>query len=328
MATPGMGDGSTIPRYGVGLQGNDHAVSHPVALYRSRPLVAALVTALLTVVHLLALVPTLPAAAGSRPPDSLVADAVRGYGEVGTLAVVVDRQHARATEGSIRAVEARAARRAAYGADNGVVSDRPFPTASMVKLFMAEDILTRAREGAIELTAGESDLLSDMIRRSDDPAASTLWVRFDGRQMVRDVAARYDLAGTSPPPAEIPGQWGQAITTAQDVARFLALLPVVAHPQDAETVLGWMREATPRAADGFDQRFGLFGTLPDAPAVKQGWMCCVDGQRHLHSVAVLGSRVVVLLSEVPRSVDYDSARRALTAAGAAIADGFETPGDR
>ncbi|UOY02551.1 serine hydrolase [Blastococcus sp. PRF04-17] len=156
-----------------------------------------------------------------------------------------------------------------------------------------------------------------MIRSSDDPAASALWVRYDGDRMVRDVAARYGLTGTGPPP--IPGQWGQATTTARDLARFLSLLPVVAHPDDAAALLGWMREATARAADGFDQRFGLFGTAPAGSAVKQGWMCCVGGSRHLHSVGVVGARVVVLLSEVPRAVGYGAARTALTAAAAATA---------
>ena len=47
-------------------------------------------------------------------------------------------------------------------------------------------------------------------------------------------------------------------------------------------------------------------------------MCCVGGNRHLHSVAVVGRRVVVLLSEVPRSVGYDEARAALTTASAAL----------
>ena len=73
----------------------------------------------------------------------------------------------------------------------------------------------------------------------------------------------------------------------------------MAHPADAGALLAWMRTATPVAADGFDQQFGLFGTAPPLPAVKQGWMCCVGGNRHLHSVAVVGHRVVVLLSEVP-----------------------------
>jgi hypothetical protein len=155
-----------------------------------------------------------------------------------------------------------------------------------------------------------------MIQRSDDPAASDLWVRFDGARAVTDVVARYGLTGTAPP--TVRGQWGESTTTARDLARFLARLPAVAHPSDAGALLAWMRTATPVAADGFDQRFGLFGAVPGLPAVKQGWMCCVGGQRHLHSVAVVGRRVVVLLSETPRSVGYDAGRAALTAAAAAL----------
>ena len=65
-------------------------------------------------------------------------------------------------------------------------------------------------------------------------------------------------------------------------------------------------------------RFGVLGTAPPQTAVKQGWMCCVGGNRHLHSVGVVGHRVVVLLSEVPRATDYAAARGALTAAAAAV----------
>ena len=141
-------------------------------------------------------------------------------------------------------------------------------------------------------------------------------MRFDGPRTVRAVALRYDLTGTSPPVR--PGQWGETMTTARDLARFLALLPVLAHPEDVALLMEWMASATPIAADGFDQRFGLFGTLAGGPAVKQGWMCCVGGYRHLHSVAVVGTLVVVLLSEVPRSVGYDQARAWLDAAGRAV----------
>ncbi len=128
--------------------------------------------------------------------------------------------------------------------------------------------------------------------------------------------ARHGLPGTAPPAD--PSQWGGTTTTGRDLARFLALLPALADPADAATLLVWMRTATPLAADGFDQRLGAFGTLPGMPAVKQGWMCCVDGVRHLHSVAVSGDRVVVLLGEVPRSVSWDQARAALSAAAAAL----------
>ena len=255
------------------------------------------------------------AAARNPAPADVVAAMTAAYGAGGTLAVVVAKQQLPAVDSSIAAAEARSARTAAHSADNGL-ADRPFPAASMVKLFMVEDILHRARAGRLTLTRDDFVLLQDMIRRSDDPAASTMWVRHGGGQMVSDVAARYRLTGTAPPvPA---GQWGQTTTTARDLARFLSLLPVVAHPSDAGALQAWMRSATPVAADGFDQRFGLHGTVPGMPAVKQGWMCCVGGNRHLHSVGVIGRRVVVLLSEVPRSVGYDAARASLDAAAAAL----------
>ncbi len=241
---------------------------------------------------------------------------VAAYGQVGTLAVAVSRQQERPAGEPIRGYDARHARAVPWWADNGAAATRPFPTASMVKLFMAEDILHRARTGLLSLTAADFALLQKMIRRSDDPAASALWVRYGGGRMVSDVAARYGLTGTAPPTSR--GEWGETTTTARDLARFLSLLPVVAHPDDAGALLAWMRTATPVAADGFDQQFGLFGTAPPLSAVKQGWMCCLGGNRHLHSVAVIGDLVVVLLSEVPRSVSYAAASAALDAAAAAV----------
>jgi CubicO group peptidase (beta-lactamase class C family) len=257
-----------------------------------------------------------PAAAGGPSAAEAVPAMVAAYGSEGTLAVVVARQQEPFAGLPLRGFEARLARVADSSADNGAVASRPFPTASLVKLFVAEDILHRARAGLLTLAPHDVGLLREMIRRSDDAAASTLWVRYGGDGMVSDVAARYGLSGTAPPSS--PGQWGETTTTARDLARFLSLLPVVAHPVDAATLLGWMREATPVAADGFDQQFGLFGTAPPRTPVKQGWMCCVGGTRHLHSVAVIGHRVVVMLSEVPQYVSYAEASAALDAAAAAL----------
>jgi hypothetical protein len=233
----------------------------------------------------------------------------------GVVGVVVARQHRPATGLAPRAAEARAARVDSAWAGNGAAASRPFPTASLVKLFMAEDVLHRARTGQLRLGEGDRDQLQRMITASDDPAASDLWVRYDGERMVREVAGRYDLTGTAPP--AVRGQWGQTVTTARDLARFLSLLPVVAHPEDAATLMTWMRAAAPTAADGYDQRFGLFG-VGGLAAVKQGWMCCVGGTRHVHSAGVVGGTVVVLLSEVPERVGYDTAREALTAAAAQV----------
>lgn len=255
------------------------------------------------------------AAAGGTPAAAVVPAVEAAYPPIGTLAVVVAAQHVPVAGLSIRAVEALTGRVAAAYAGNAA-AQRPFPTASMVKLFVAEDVLHRARTGELVLRPDDPALLHAMISSSDDPAASALWVRYGGGQMVADVARRYRLSGTAPPAR--PGQWGEATTTATDLARFLALLPTVAHPDDAAAIHGWMRAATPLAADGFDQRFGVFGAAPPGTAVKQGWMCCVGGHRHLHSVGIVGARVVVLLSEVPRAVGYADARTALTVAATAV----------
>ena len=276
--------------------------------------------ALLPVVLLVLLVTELlvdphRATAGGPPPAEVVAAVTGAYGSGGTVAVVVARQLTPDPDLPPRAADARSARLTSRSADNGQIAHRPFPAASMVKLFLAEDVLRRVRSGTLELSAAEHGRLAAMIRSSDDPAASEVWVRYDGPRTVRAVAMRYDLTGTAPP--QQAGQWGRTTTTARDLARFLALLPVLAHPDDAATLLEWMRAATPLAADGFDQRFGLFGA-DDQAAVKQGWMCCVDGELHVHSVGVVGRTVVVLLSEVPREVGYDAARDALTAAAAPV----------
>ncbi|MGY1640774.1 serine hydrolase [Geodermatophilus sp. SYSU D00703] len=287
------------------------AASHRSGLRRARGTAAALVL-LLTVL----LAAARPASAAGSPAAEAVRAATAAFGSTGTLAVVVAPQESRLTGLTARAIEARSARLVAASAANGQ-ADRVFPTASLVKLFLAEGVLWRARTGQVTLDADDLDTLQRMIARSDDAAASAVWVRFDGAGLVREAAARYGLPRTAPP--RVPGEWGEATTTARDLARFLALLPVVSHPDDAARLTRWMQEATPRGADGFDQRFGAFGALPGTPAVKQGWMCCVGGQRHLHSVAVRDGQVVVLLSEVPLSVSWTADRAALTAAAAALA---------
>jgi hypothetical protein len=277
-----------------------------------RPVLAAVLLLFL----LLAGLPARPAAASAPPLGDAVAAATGAFGATGTLAVVVAPQHSRISGLTARALEARTTRLVSAGADNGR-ADRVFPTASLVKVFVAEGILHRARTGQVTLSPDDLATLHDMIARSSDPAASRLWVRFDGPALVREVAARYGLRATAPP--RVSGQWGETTTTARDLARFLAVLPVVAHPDDAAALTGWMAAATPQGADGFDQRFGLLGTAPGTPAVKQGWMCCVGGQRHLHSIGVVQGLVVVLLSEVPRSVGWNADRAALSAAAGALA---------
>ncbi|MGY1651057.1 serine hydrolase [Geodermatophilus sp. SYSU D01119] len=189
-------------------------------------------------------------------------------------------------------------------------------TASLVKLVVVGRLLQLGAEGAVAL--GDTDLgrMERAVVRSDDTAMSLLWDRFDGAALLTDVAARAGLGATAPP-AEA-GQWGEATTSAADVARLLAGLETTFGAGPAATLLGWMRATSATAADGFSQTFGLLAGTSGV-AAKQGWMCCVGGTRQLHSAGVLADgTVVVLLGDFPASTSWGRARTALDTAAAAV----------
>ncbi len=235
------------------------------------------------------------------------------FGPVGSLVAVVTPADPPAPVGT----SADAASRTAEGTSVAGDADYPVPTASLVKLYLAEGILTGARRAGTPLPAEDLARIEAMLTSSDDPSASQLWVTYDGPAVLADVVARYGLTATTPPSPD-PGAWGSSRSSAADLARFLTALPDVAHPDDAALVLGALGRATPAGADGFDQSFGLLSpALGGADAAKQGWMCCVDGARHLHSVGLVDDRVVVLLGTFPPDLDWSAARGALDAAAAA-----------
>jgi hypothetical protein len=188
-------------------------------------------------------------------------------------------------------------------------------TASLVKILVAARLLTLDAAGYLSLSGDDLALMQRAVEQSDDDAMNTLWGRYDGAQLVTDAAMSARLAGTSPPAA--PGQWGQTMTTAVDVAAFLTRVGDILGPSDAATLLGWMRSASAAAADGFDQRFGLLADGSGRVAAKQGWMCCLDGRRYLHSAGVLqDGRAMVLLGVFPQSTSWDQAAAALDTASA------------
>ena len=170
---------------------------------RRVPLVALAVLAVL-VVEVLGQ-PERKARAGQLPAD--VEPAVtRVLGDAalpGVFAVVVAHQHRVVPGLGVRAADARTARTSAAVAGNAA-ADRPFPTASMVKLFLAEAVLHRARWDGLDLRRDDPELLRRMITASDDAAASALWVRYDGARAVRDVARRR-AAGSGT--GRGPGPW-------------------------------------------------------------------------------------------------------------------------
>ncbi len=195
-------------------------------------------------------------------------------------------------------------------------AERTVATASLVKLLVVQQLLARAADGTAVLDERTRRLMERAVTVSGDEAMSALWSRYDGEALLRDAVEAFGLTATAPP--ERPGQWGEATTTATDVARFLSRMDTA---PGAETLLGWMRSVAPTAGDGFDQRFGLFAVAPGV-AVKQGWMCCIGGRRQLHSAGVLADgRVVVVLGDAPSSTGWSALRRTLDGATAALVAG-------
>jgi beta-lactamase family protein len=196
-------------------------------------------------------------------------------------------------------------------------------TASLVKLLVVQQLFARDAVGSLQLSPDDLDRMRRAVSASDDGAMNLLWDRFGGAELVTAAAAEFGLTGSSPP--AVAGQWGEAVTTAADMATFLSTLGAHLPADDLVTLIDWMRSAAGIAADGFDQRFGLLAPAASAGtpvAGKQGWMCCIDARRQLHSAGLLADgRVVVLLGDFPTSTSWAQARSALDAAAATTISG-------
>jgi hypothetical protein len=191
--------------------------------------------------------------------------------------------------------------------ENGALAHTQMRSASIPKLFVADSLLSRARTGAITLSAADRALLEKMIMQSDDAAMSSLYSRFGGLQMVSNVMVKYGLSEIGGPPT--PGYWGMYRITAHDIVKYYAgMLNGGLQPADRDYLVGLMRRATPYGSDGFDQFFGIPRALPGQTwGIKQGWMCCMEDRRWLHTTGILGSDnrfLVAVLSSTPSSRSY------------------------
>ncbi|WP_308123768.1 serine hydrolase [Rhodococcus sp. BP-316] len=156
----------------------------------------------------------------------------------------------------------------------------PIETASVVKLFIADDLLYRSSRGEFALDEESRALIAPMLSSSDDSAAQVLWDAAGGSDVVARVAGRYGLPATA---ASADGIWWNTRTTAADLVRYYdAVLDGTGglNPADRATVVGDLEAFTPEGADGYPQTFGIPRALPGETVrgVKQGWMCCVDGR--------------------------------------------------
>lgn len=186
-------------------------------------------------------------------------------------------------------------------------------TASVAKLFIADDLLTRQPN----LPPADRAELETMLRSSDDNAAEDFWNRNGGNAIITRVAARYGLTGTSVP---YDGHWWNTTTSARDLVRYYDMLLSGGGglpPAQANIIVNNLAQSTANGIDGYPQRFGIPDGLYGEPvAVKQGWMCCWNGPNWMHlSTGIVGPErryLMVVYSLQP--TDDATARATITQA--------------
>jgi hypothetical protein len=167
----------------------------------------------------------------------------------------------------------------------------PFPIASVVKLFIADDLLLAESKGQTTLSPADRKSLDIMLRSSDDGAAQNFWNRSGGNAVISRVVARYGLTGTTAP---YNGHWDVTQSTASDLVRYYSKLLDGSGglpPEQANIIMGDLAQSTPTGTDGYPQRFGIpEGLYAEPVAVKQGWFCCWNGANQLHvTTGVIGA---------------------------------------
>lgn len=197
------------------------------------------------------------------------------------------------------------------------------PIASVVKVFIADDLLLQVAEGKTQLSPEDRESLDVMLRASDDSAAEVFWNRSGGSEVIARIKDRYGLNATTAP---YNGRWYNTLSTTPDLVRYYDMLLSGAGglpSEQADIILSALAEHTPTAPDGtvpggvYPQRFGIpDGLYAEPVAVKQGWFCCWDAGNWVHlSTGVIGpDRRYVMAIGSMHPTDDATARNTITEA--------------
>ncbi|MDO0977427.1 hypothetical protein [Mycolicibacterium frederiksbergense] len=192
--------------------------------------------------------------------------------------------------------------------------------ASVVKLFIADDLLLQEANGDTTLSPEDRTMLDVMLRSSDDSAAEVFWNRSGGSAIIDRVVRRYGLGST-----RANGRWFNTISTVTDLVRYYDMLLAGTGGLPSERagiIVSNLAQSTPTAPDGmvpggvYPQRFGIpEGLFAEPVAVKQGWMCCIGADWMHLSTGVVGPerRYVVAISSM-QPAGAEEARRTITEA--------------
>jgi hypothetical protein len=187
-------------------------------------------------------------------------------------------------------------------------------TASVAKLFIADDLLLAESQGRTTLSPDDRAALDVMLQSSDDGAAEKFWGQGGGDNIITEVAGRYGLGSTTPPS---DGRWWNTMSTLPDLIHYYEMLldgTGGLSPERAKIIVNDLAQSTPNGLDGYPQRFGIpDGLFAEPVAVKQGWMCCI-GPAWMHlSTGVIGpDRRYIMVVQSLQPSDDATARQTIT----------------
>jgi hypothetical protein len=168
---------------------------------------------------------------------------------------------------------------------------QPSDTASMIKAWIASDVLRRSTTAPSKAKLRE---ISIMIRDSDNDAAEDLYESAGRSASIKRLLAVCALTDSKVGPG-----WSTTMLSARDAARMGACIADgrAAGPAWTPWVLNEMRQV--RGAG----RYGIIQALPaDATktlAIKNGWLLRVDGQWHVNCLAVGDGWVLSVMQRYP-----------------------------
>jgi hypothetical protein len=189
-------------------------------------------------------------------------------------------------------------------------------TASVAKLFIADDLLLAESEGKTSLSPDDRQALDVMLQSSDDGAAEKFWDQGGGDAIITQVASRYGLSSTTPPD---DGRWWNTMSSVTDLVHYYDVLLDGSGGLPAERakiIVNDLARSTPNGIDGYPQRFGIpDGLYAETVAVKQGWMCCIGSAWvHLSTGLVGADRRYVMVVQSLQTSDDATARDTITQA--------------
>jgi hypothetical protein len=193
-------------------------------------------------------------------------------------------------------------------------------TASVAKLFIADDLLLQESEGKTALSPDDRRALDVMLQSSDDGAAEKFWDQGGGDAIITQVASRYGLSSTTPPD---DGRWWNTMSSMTDLIHYYDVLLDGSGGLPAERakiIVNDLAQSTPNGIDGYPQRFGIpEGLYAETVAVKQGWMCCIGSAWvHLSTGAIGADRRYIMVVQSLQTSDDATARETITRAVKAI----------